>query len=126
MRKNVNGSDGQPLIENRKEAQEPTRPLAKLSPENVRIVALVLVATGTVVRRDCYAPEGNDADVRDLMQVKKGELWLRTVDWARSKSLSPEVRPRWESMGVPPEEVGRISVFTWPDGKPLRVFVDSL
>jgi hypothetical protein len=97
-------------------------PLVQLEPSHVRVVALVIKRTGRVVQHDCYDPDGRDADMRNLMQFKEGTLWLRTIDWARSKSMDADVHVRWTSMGVTTEEVGRVSIFRWPRKEPIRVF----
>lgn len=100
------------------------RLLTQLDPSNVRVVALVITATGQILRHDCYDPEGSGAEIGDVMRIQKDQLWLRTVEWARSRSMDAEIRLQWTPMGIAPEEIGRISVFTWPEKDPLRVFVD--
>jgi hypothetical protein len=99
-------------------------PLSHIDPNKVRIVALVHTSTGRIVRRDCYAPEGDGTDIGNILRLQEGKLWLRTLDWARSKSMEAEIHLRWMPTGFTPEEIGRISVFRWPDKDPLRVFVD--
>jgi hypothetical protein len=78
--------------------------------------------TGELIRRDCYDPDGGAAEMGDVMRLKGGELYLRAIDWARSGSHSEEVSLQWEPTGLTRGEVGRIGVFTWPKGEPVRVF----
>jgi hypothetical protein len=85
-------------------------------------VALVVEATGEVLHRDCYDPEGRGEAV---LRIVDGELWLRVIKWARSRSLDAEVGVRWEPTGFAPEEISRISVFTWPLRNPIRVFEED-
>lgn len=101
-------------------------PIRRLFPQKMRVVALVLSETGRVVQRDCYDPRGNEVDMSGIMRVEDGKLWLHTVDWARSSAREADVCRSWECAGVTAGEIGRISVFTWPDGEPLRVFIDSI
>ena len=54
--------------------------------------------------------------------MRNGKLWLRAIDWTRSKSHGEELRLRWEPTGLTEEDVGRIGVFTWPMGEPVRIF----
>lgn len=97
---------------------------SSLVPRNVRVVALVVASTGTVIRHDCY-DEGGDTDTMSgVMRRKDGQLWLRRIDWARSDS-DAEVCLQWHSTGLALEDINRISVFTWPEADPVRVFVNS-
>lgn len=123
MRETIQEVDEQPLAG---DTSNLAGSISVLSANQMRVVALVLSATGRVVQWDCYDPEGNEVDMSGLMRVRDGELWLRTVQWAHSRSLDAEVCSQWEPAGVTAEDVDRISVFTWPDGEPLRVFVDSI
>jgi len=105
------------------EAEE-TRPQepARLQTGRIRVVALVVEATGEVLHRDCYDPEERG---KEVMKIVDGELWLRIIKWARSRSLDAEVRVRWEPTGFAPEEISRVSVFTWPLRNPIRVFEEQ-
>jgi hypothetical protein len=94
----------------------------RIDPEKVRVVDIEEKETGEVIRRDCYDPDGGAAEMGDLMRLKDGELYLRVVDWARSTSHSEEPTLKWEPTGLTREEVGRIGVFTWPTGEPVRIF----
>lgn len=95
-----------------------------LVPENVRVVGLVIASTGAVRQHDCYDEEGNADTMSGVMRRKNGELWLRMIDWARTDA-DTEVRLRWQSTGLAPEDINRISVFKWPKADPVRVFVTS-
>lgn len=97
----------------------------RIDPEKVRVVDVEEKETGELIRRDCYDPDGGAAEMGDVMRLKGGELYLRAIDWARSKSHSEKLTLRWEPTGLTREEVGRIGVFTWPRGEPVRVFVDE-
>jgi len=101
-----------------------TRPreAARLQTGRIRVVALVVKATGAVLHRDCYDPEEREQEV---LRIVEGELWLRVIKWARSRSLDAEVRVHWEPTGFAPEEISRISVFTWPLRSPIRVFEED-
>jgi hypothetical protein len=96
----------------------------RINPEKVRVVDIEEKESGEVIRRDCYDPDGDTAEMGDLMRVKDGELYLRVVDWARSKSHSEELTLQWEPTGLSQKEVGRIGVFTWPTEEPVRIFAD--
>ncbi len=95
------------------------------NPSYVRLVEVEEKETGETVRRDCYDPDGGAAEMGDVMRLKDGELWLRVISWAREKARSTEVTLQWERVGLSKEEVGRIGVYTWPGGKPVRVFEDQ-
>ena len=105
--------------------EEETRPResVRLQTGRIRVVALVVKATGDVLRRDCYDPEGSEGE--GSMRVVDGELWLRVIEWARSRSMDAEVGVRWERTGFAPEEISRISVFAWPIRTPIRVFEEE-
>jgi len=98
-------------------------PLSRIEPSRVRVVALVVRKSGQVRQYDCYAPD-EEAGVESVISLQEGTIWLRRLGWARSKS-SPEVGVRWTSTGLIPQEVGRVSVFRWPKGTSIRVFVDT-
>lgn len=115
------GSETGPESLSPEEAPTPDR----LEPKKVRVVDVEEKDTGELIRRDCYDPDGGAAEMGDVMRLKDGELYLRTIDWARSESHSEDVELRWEPTGLTKEEVGRIGVFTWPTGQPVRVFVDE-
>jgi hypothetical protein len=93
--------------------------------EKVRIVDIERKETGEVLRRDCYDPDGGPAEIGDVMRLKDGELYLRTIDWAKSKSEREEPTLRWEATGLTQEEVCRIGIFTWPAQEPVRIFADE-
>lgn len=97
---------------------------SRVDPTKVRVVHIERKDTDEGIRRDCYDPDGGAAEMGDVMRLKDGELWLRTIDWARSKSPYEEVTLRWEATGLTQETVGRIGIFTWPLGEPVRIFVD--
>jgi len=97
----------------------------RIDPTKVRVVDVEKKATGEVIRRDCYDPDGGAAEMGDVMRLDKGQLWLRTIDWARSSSPHAELTLTWEPMGLTPEDIGRIGVFTWPLGEPVRVFAEK-
>lgn len=102
-------------------AEETCTP-TRIDPEKVRVVDIEEKETGELISRDCYDPDGGAAEMGDVMKLRDGELWLRTIDWARSKSHSEELTLRWEPTGLTQEDVGRIGVFTWPMGEPVRIF----
>lgn len=112
--------DGEHTSEER-ESRTPDR----IDPDKVRVVDVEKKGTGEVLRRDCYDPDGGPAEMGDVMRLDEGTLWLRTVDWARSASLDAELTLTWEPMDLTPEEIGRIGVFTWPMGEPVRVFAEK-
>lgn len=97
----------------------------RIDPEKVRVVDVEVKASGEVLRRDCYDPDGGPAEMGDVLRIEENQLWLRTLQWARSKSPSADLTLTWESTGLSPEEVGRIGVFTWPIGDPVRVFAEK-
>jgi hypothetical protein len=108
--KQGNGQDGTPDTPDR------------IDPDKVRVVDVEEKESGEVIRRDCYDPDGGPAEMGDVMRLKGGELYVRAIDWARSKSHSDELKLRWEPTGLTREEVGRIGVFTWPTGEAVRIF----
>ncbi len=112
----------------RAQAEEPKSESAPqpscFTPSYVRLVEVEEKETGETVRRDCYDPDGGAAEMGDVMRLKDGELWLRVIDWASEKDLGSDARLRWEPVGLAKEEVGRIGVYTWPGGEPVRVFED--
>lgn len=93
-----------------------------LDPEKVRAVDVEIKGTGEIIRRECYDPDGGPAEMGDVMRVEDGELWLRVISWARSRSPDAELKVQWESIGLSTEEVGRIGVFTWPIGEAVAIF----
>lgn len=97
----------------------------RIDPEKVRVVDIEEKETGELIRRDCYDPDGGVAEMGDVLRLKGGELYLRAIDWARSKSQSEKIVLKWEPTGLRKEEVGRIGVYTWPAGEPVRVFADQ-
>jgi ribosomal protein S28E/S33 len=97
----------------------------RIDPAKVRVVDVEAKNTGEIIHRDCYDPDGGPAEMGDVMTLKDGELWLRVISWARSKSHSDELTLKWESTGLSSDEVGRIGVFKWPTGKAVRVFGDK-
>ena len=124
MKEKVNANSSTEAAVPAEERTKEVISLDRLLPGKMRVIAIVLAATGEVLQRDCYAPDGDVFS--DLMGVYDGELWLRTIKWAQSPSMDAEMRLRWEPMGVTSDEVERISIFTWPDGNPVQVFVDSI
>lgn len=80
---------------------------------------------GDLIRRDCYDPDGKDAQMGDVLGLKDGEPWIRTVDWADSKPMDTELEIKWEATGLARREIGQVDVFTWPAGEPVEVFVDE-
>lgn len=96
----------------------------QLDPSKIRVVDVQPKGGRDLIRRDCYDPDGKDAQMGDVLGLKGGELWLRTVDWARSTSLDPELEIKWEATGLTREEIGQVDVFTWPVGEPVEVFVE--
>lgn len=97
--------------------------LACIEPCKVRVVALVVKRSGQVRRYDCYDPEHDGTGVGDIMSLREDEIWLRTLDWARSAART-EAGLRWRRTGLTTDEVGRVSVFRWPRGTLVRVFVE--
>ncbi len=97
----------------------------RIDPAKVRVVDVEAKTTGEVIHRDCYDPDGGPAEMGDVMALKDGILWLRVINWARTKSHNDELVLEWESTGLSTEEVGRIGVFKWPVGKAVRVFGDK-
>jgi ribosomal protein S28E/S33 len=97
----------------------------RIDPSKVRVVDVEAKNTGEVIHRDCYDPDGGPAEMGDVMALKDGELWLRVIKWARSKSHSAELSLEWEPTGLSTDEVGRIGVFKWPTGTAVRVFGDK-
>ena len=97
----------------------------RIDPDKVRVVDIEEKETGELMRRDCYDPDGGAAEMGDVMRLKGGKLYLRSINWARSKSHSEDLTLRWEPTGLAREEVGRIGVFTWPRGEPVRIFTDE-
>lgn len=100
--------------------------LVRIDPKKIRVVDVERKDTGEILRRDCYDPDGGDADIGDVMGLKDGELWLRTVSWARSKTMEPTMEVRWEPTGLAREDIGQVEVFTWPVGEPVPVFTDDM
>lgn len=100
--------------------------LVRIDPERIRVVDVARKDTNEVLRRDCYDPDGGGAEVGDVMGLKDGELWLRTVSWARSKTMDPQMEVRWEPTGLAREDIGQVEVFTWPVGEPVPVFTDDM
>lgn len=103
-----------------KEAGTPKR----IDPKKVRLVD-VEKTSGEVLRRDCYDPDGGRVKMGNLMRVSRGELWLRVVDWTRSKSHSEEPNLKWEPTVLTREDVSRVVVYTWPVATPIRIFEDE-
>lgn len=97
----------------------------RIDPSKVRVVDVEAKHTGEVIHRDCYDPDGGPAEMGDVMSLKDGELWLRVISWARSKSPKAELTLEWQSTGLSTDEVGRIGVFKWPTGTAVRVFGDK-
>lgn len=100
----------------------PPETLPRIDPDKVRVVDIEEKETGKLIRRDCYDPEGEATEMTGIMRLIGGELYLRVIGWARSNSQSEEIALKWEPTGLGKEEVGRIGVFTWPRGEPVRVF----
>lgn len=96
----------------------------RLDPQKVRVVDVEKKETGEVLRRDCYDPDSGPAEMGDVMRLKEGELWLRTINWARERSRE-DLALTWEPTGLSPEDIGRIGVFTWPSGEPVRLFSEK-
>jgi len=90
----------------------------RVNPEKVRVVDIEEKETGELIRRDCYDTDGGAAEMGDVLRPKDGELYLRAIDWARSKSRSDKLALQWEPTGLTKEEVGRIGVFTFSSAKP--------
>lgn len=101
---------------------EDTHTPDRIDPGKVRVVDVEVKESGALVRRDCYDPDGGPAIMGDVMRLKDGQLWLRVIRWARAKSPDSEVRIQWEATGLTPDDIGRIGVFTWPQGTAVRVF----
>lgn len=97
----------------------------RLDPEKVRVIDIEIAPSGTLLRRDCYDPDGGAAEMGDVLRLKDGELYVRRVGWARSGSMNPEVELEWEATGLSPDEVRAIKVYTWPVGPPVRAFVEQ-
>jgi hypothetical protein len=98
----------------------------QLDPDQVRVVDLE-DTTGSVTRHDCYDPEGclNDGDlegVRSVFRLVDGEVHVRAIDWARSRSLDPSIELHWVATGLHVEDIERIRVFTWPEAELAQVF----
>jgi hypothetical protein len=72
----------------------------RIDPGKVRVVDVEEKETAELIRRDCYDPDGGAAEMGDVMRLKGGELYLRAIDWARSKSHSEEVSLQWEPTGL--------------------------
>jgi len=106
------------------EKSDNVRRLSRIDPSNVRVVALVVKRSGQVQQYDCYDPDGTSAGMGNIINLREGEIWLRMIDWARTRSRS-EVRLQWSTTGLVAEEVGRLSVFRWPLGTPVRVFSET-
>lgn len=100
--------------------------LVRIDPTKIRVVDIERKDTGSILRRDCYDPDGGAAEIGDVMGLKDGELWLRVVAWARSKSMDPTLHVRWEATGLCREDIGEVQVFTWPVGEPVPVFTDEM
>lgn len=96
----------------------------QLDPKNVRVVDVEEKETGEVIRRDCYDLGGGPAEMGDVMRLNDGELWLRSINWARERSQK-ELTLTWEPTGLSPDEIGRVGVFAWPTGEPVRVFAEE-
>jgi hypothetical protein len=96
-----------------------------LDPSKIRVVDLKPKGRGGLIRRDCYDPDGAGAKMGDVLGLKGGQLWLRVVDWARSKSMDAEVEIKWEATGLTREEIDQVEVFTWPVGEPVEVFLSE-
>lgn len=97
-------------------AGTPTR----LDPEKVRVVDIEVRQTGEILRRDCYDPDGDAAEMGDVLRVAEGELYVRRVRWARSEEATVELE--WEATGLAPEDVRTAKVFTWPVEEQVRSF----
>jgi hypothetical protein len=78
--------------------------------------------TGELIRRDCYDPNGGAAEPGDVLCLQEGEVWTRSIRWARSQADEAEVTVAWEPTGLSWGEV-RVGVYTWPIGKPVRVSI---
>lgn len=104
-----------------KEADTP----ARLDPNKIRVVDVENKETGEMLRWDCYDPDGGGAEMGDVLRLEDGELWLRTIDWARSDIPGAKVRLRWQTTGLDQDKIGRIGVFTWPVGESVRIFADK-
>ncbi len=100
--------------------------LGCIDPSKIRVVDIERKDTGEILRRDCYDPDGGAAEIGDVMGLKRGELWLRTVSWARSKSMEPTIHVRWEATGLAREDIGKVEVFAWPVGEPVPIFTDNM
>ncbi|PSQ97133.1 MAG: hypothetical protein BRD55_04315 [Bacteroidetes bacterium SW_9_63_38] len=100
--------------------------LVRIDPAKIRVVEVERKDSGTFLRRDCYDPDGGDAEVGDVMGLRDGELWLRTVSWARSKDMKPELEVEWEPTGLTRDQIETVEVFSWPVGTPVPVFTDDM
>lgn len=109
---------GEPDLE---DAETPDR----LDPKKIRVVDVENKETGEILRWDCYDPDGGGAEMGDVMRLEDGELWLRTIDWARSDIPGAEPLLFWKTTGLPKEKIGRIGVFTWPVGESVQIFADK-
>lgn len=102
----------------------PSSPLKSIHPGKIRVVDLEH-ESGMVLRRDCY-DEGKHSDgetIEDLptlFRLINKEVFIRTIDWAQSRSPESEIALRWEATGMRVDNVDRIRIFTWPDAKLVR------
>jgi hypothetical protein len=112
--------NGQPHSDAERLGEEPPEKSAiepdRLHPQKGRVVDVEEKDTGDILRRDCYDPDGGAAEMGDVMRLKDGELWLRTMGWTRERSKKT-LELTWEPTGLSPEEIGRVGVFTWPNGE---------
>lgn len=97
----------------------------RLDPQKIRVVDVENKETGEILRWDCYDPDGGSAEMGDVLRLEDGELWLRTIDWARSNLPSAEALLLWKTTGLAQEQIGRIGVFTWPIGESVRIYADK-
>lgn len=102
----------------------PSSPLTSIHPGKIRVVDLE-DESGTVLRRDCYDKgEYSDGDAIEdlptLFRVINREVFIRTIDWAQSRSPESEIALRWEATGMKVEDVDRVRIFTWPDAELVR------
>lgn len=102
----------------------PSSPVTSIHPGKIRVVDLEN-ESGTVLRRDCYdegdySDEDTIDDLPTLFRVINQEVFVRTIDWARSRSPESEIALRWEATGMRVEDVHCVRIFTWPNAELVR------
>lgn len=96
-------------------------PLAD-SPGKMRGIDIEIIPSGGLFRRDCYDPD--EAAEGGMSRPEGGELYARRLNWTRLSSRDSKVKLEGKATGLPPDEVEAGKLYPWPEGTPIRAFVE--